>query len=228
MKYFLSIILFLVLFLNESQSQELNTIKVTYSKELYSKLDTSKSKSFKREITKFNNLLNNYSKKIKYDLIIDDYHSIFSEINFQTIGKSNEFEKVVSDIGGTKGEFYVNRKDSIFYNKKHFGGEDFLVKIKLRKWKITNEFKFIRNFKCFKALSEDIISNPSGNFKFKVIAWFCPKLPSFFGPASYFGLPGLVLELDNGKLKLKANKVEITKIKNKKVKTSFFYITFTS
>ena len=97
-------------------------------------------------------------------------------------------------------------------------GEDFLIKIEVKKWKVTSEFKFISNFKCYKATSEDIVSNHKGVFKSKVIAWFCPELPNFFGPAGYFGLPGLILELDNSKMNLRATKIHFSKSKKNDIK----------
>ena len=220
-RFLTTLILFTVFFrANYSFSQETAFFKVTYTKELYSKLDSSKSNYHKRQINNLNFLLNKNSKKVEYHLIIENYHSIFYSEILKMNNDSQGFQKLTSQIGGTRGKFYINKKDSIFYNKKHFGGDDFKIKLNIKKWKITNEFKFIRNFKSYKAISEDVILNPNGKFKFKVIAWFCPDLPSFFGPANYFGLPGLILELDNGKSILQVK--EIRKSKSLKEKVILF------
>ena len=128
------------------------------------------------------------------------------------------FKEVAGSIGGTSGKFYVNKKEGVYLNQFNFMGDDFLIKIEAKKWKITNEFKFISDFKCYKATTEDTVSNHKGIFKSKVIAWFCPELPSFFGPAKFFGLPGLILELDNGKMNLRATKIDFLKTKNHALK----------
>lgn len=218
MKRFLLIVLVCILNSNITKSQEVTFIKVTYSKELYSRIDTSKSNEYKVQINNLNSLVIKNSKELEYQLVIDNYHSIFKGMESKMDNKENEFKGIARKIGGTNGQFYVNKKDSIFYNKKHFGGEDFKIKIDIKKWEITNEFKFIRNFKCYKAVSQDFVSNSEGVFKFNIIAWFCPELPSFFGPAGYFGLPGLILELDNGKTILKAKEIKISKTLEEEIK----------
>jgi len=220
MKFFISFILVLGFICNSENvfSQNGEFLKITYVKGFHSRLDPNKSKFHKKEISNMNLLLDSYSKKITYQLIINNDHSLFIQ-NESKMEKSDiGFFKSASSIGGTDGRFYVSRKDSIYLNKKHFGDEDFLVKLKIKKWKITDEFKFISDFKCYKALSEDIVYNTKGTFKFPVIAWFCPELPSFFGPAGYFGLPGLILELDNGKMNLLATKINFFKSKKENIK----------
>lgn len=191
--------------------------KITYAKEIFSKLDTSKVKSFKQEINGLNSVIEKYSKQISYQLIINNHHSLFIQNEFNMDNSDYSFKKMAGYIGGTNGKFYVNKKDNIYVNENHFGGEIFLIEIKVKKWKITNEFKFIKNFKCYKAISEDIVSNPVGVFKSKVIAWFCPELPSYFGPAGYFGLPGLILELNNGKINLSVTKIKMYKQEKEKI-----------
>ena len=223
MKYFSPILFLLFILINNSQqlfSQKNKSLNIIYKKVFYSKIDTSKTKSYKKQVTNLNKLLINYSQKISYKLKVINNESIFNEVNSDLSDNKNGLGKLAGSVGGTGGDFYVNREDSIYLNKKHFGGEDFLIKINIKKWKITDEFKFISNFKSYKAISEDIIINSKGTFKNKVIAWFCPELPSFFGPAGYFGLPGLILELDNNKMQLRASKVEF--INNKKERIKLF------
>ena len=220
MKKILSYIL-LVTFISNSKnvfSQKDVFLNITYVKEYRSKLDTSITKSFKNEIGALNSLLTKYSKEISYQLTIANEHSLFSINEFKMDNPNFNFKEVAGSIGGTGGKFYVNKKEGMYLNQFHFMGDDFLIKIEAKKWKITNEFKFISDFKCYKATSEDTVTNNIGVFKSKVIAWFCPDLPSFFGPAGYFGLPGLILELDNSKMKLRATKIDFSKTKNAAIK----------
>jgi len=220
MKFFVYFFLLLV-FISKSRnvfSQDSKFLNITYVKDYRSKLDTSKVNSYKKEIGKLNSIIAKHSKEISYQLIINNHHSLFiqNELNMDKSGYG--FKKMAGSIGGTNGKFYVNKKDSIYLNESHFGGEDFLIEIEVKKWEITNELKIMNNFKCYKAISEDIVSNPIGVFKSKVTAWFCPELPSYFGPAGYFGLPGLILELDNGKMNLHATKIQFSKSKKENIK----------
>ena len=47
----------------------------------------------------------------------------------------------------------------------------------------------------------------------EVIAWYAPDLPIPIGPKGYNGLPGLILQLDEGQNRLtyKAKKIELNK-----------------
>ncbi len=73
-----------------------------------------------------------------------------------------------------------------------------------------------------KAETEDTIK------KQKIVAWFAQDIPVPAGPERYFGLPGLILELDinEGDVTIVANKVEfkiltkelnLKKLKGKKI-----------
>jgi GLPGLI family protein len=43
------------------------------------------------------------------------------------------------------------------------------------------------------------VENSKGIFKHPVTAWFTNEIPVSFGPKGYYGLPGLILELHEGK-----------------------------
>jgi len=73
-------------------------------------------------------------------------------------------------------------------------------------WKLTGNQKMILDYPCQEAVTE-IDSLP-------VSAWFTPAIPVSAGPASYSGLPGLVLAVDsnNGKRTLVATSVDFSPI----------------
>lgn len=65
------------------------------------------------------------------------------------------------------------------------------------KWEITNEEKMIGNFKVRKAIADDYIGVPDSEIqKEKVYAWFTTDFPVPAGPGHYYGLPGVVLEVE--------------------------------
>ena len=78
----------------------------------------------------------------------------------------------------------------------------------------TQESKKIGNYLCYKAIK----TNTSTKGKSIDIAWFTPQIPVNFGPSSYFGLPGLILEVSRGKITMKATKIELNPKKKIKIK----------
>jgi GLPGLI family protein len=67
-------------------------------------------------------------------------------------------------------------------------------------WQISNEKKKIGNYTCIKAITkvEDKIST-RGVYTKLIEAWFSPEIPIRLGPNNYGGLPGLIMELKEGK-----------------------------
>lgn len=218
-----NIILLLILFaISKSQqlySQNNQAFSITYTKEVIFSIDTTKVENYKDEIGKLNYMISENSKGLEYELWINDFQSKFEEKkSLSTESKDEIFKKLVGKFGGTRGVFYLDNKDSLYINQREYAGQDFSVKMNFKNWKITNKSKLINNYTCYKATTIDTLINTKGTFKNEVTAWFCPELPSFFGPAAYFGLPGLILELDNGKIILKATKINFLKPSELKIK----------
>ena len=76
------------------------------------------------------------------------------------------------------------------------------------KWKILNDMKEIAGHVCMNAFWNDTLK------KQKVIGWYALDLPNGGGPERFFGLPGLILEVDvnNGALVITADKIEKKKL----------------
>ena len=77
-------------------------------------------------------------------------------------------------------------------------------------WKILNQIKEVAGYICMKAETVDTVKNQ------KITAWFAQEIPVMAGPERYFGLPGLILELDinEGDVVITASKVEFKKLTN--------------
>lgn len=77
-------------------------------------------------------------------------------------------------------------------------------------WKILNQIKEVAGYICMKAEAVDTVKNQ------KITAWFAQDIPVMAGPERYFGLPGLILELDinEGDVTIVASKVEFKKLTN--------------
>ncbi len=127
--------------------------------------------------------------------------------------------------GGTK---YKNIKERKFLESTESFGKKFLITESVEKpnWKLGSETKQIGNYTCFKAtlikktdaLDWRNMRGRRGNDKKKdstktqkitkeielpkevvVTAWYTPQIPVSNGPGNYWGLPGLILEINEGR-----------------------------
>lgn len=113
---------------------------------------------------------------------------------------------------------YNNLTEERYTNETDLMGKTFLVKdsLKKRDWKLVKEIKNIGQYTCFKAVYEKEIEEWSMNEngeetkekKMKTTtAWYTLDIPVQHGPDQYWGLPGLVLEVNDGKFSLMCTKV---------------------
>ncbi len=226
-KYIQHSIIFLLIFsvTNSENNQSAKcrydnkVIIIKYAKYLERKLDTTKANKINNRLAKFNKRIEETSKEISFRLIIYEDKSIFKQDLIMHADNENEiFAKLAGSIGGTKGVFYINKNDSTCINEKNIRDTSYNVRFDLNKWKITKETKLINDFVCFKAISEEIVEGGIAEGKKNVItAWFTAELPSFFGPASYYGLPGTILEVSNGSITLNATNIEFNEDVDKRI-----------
>lgn len=110
-------------------------------------------------------------------------------------------------------KYYRNTNTKEYFDQFEID-ELLIVEADPNEWKITQESKKIGNYLCYKAIK----TNTSTKGKSIDIAWFTPQIPVNFGPSSYFGLPGLILEVSRGKITMKATKIELNPKKKIKIK----------
>lgn len=145
-------------------------------------------------------------------------------------------QKLDSGVGGGMGAFsfgdgkkYVNLKDKVSIKETDMFDKDFIVTDSLQKrdWKMTSETKKIGNYTCYKAVDtlriEPISQEKVDEAKEKGVdllsmlkprtivytAWYTPDIPVGHGPGEYWGLPGLILEVSDGKTTTLCTKVTI-------------------
>ena len=136
----------------------------------------------------------------------------------------------------SRGDMYKNIKKNELTQSQEFYGKRFLVKDQLLKieWNLGTETKTIGNYTCYKAtlVKEDtnvdwgsIFSRRGSNKKkdsaktedkisdkkmLIVTAWYTPQIPVSSGPDKYWGLPGLILELNAGRMTMLCTEVSIS------------------
>jgi len=137
------------------------------------------------------------------------------------------------------GKKYMNIKDQKTIVEDEVFGKEFLIEEPLIKpdWKLVDETKKIGDYTCFKAELLILVTDKQRKayeeflkkeekkpalFKMKepkdevITAWYTPEIPVNFGPNNYWGLPGLILEInENNNITLCSKVVLNTKEKTK-------------
>lgn len=117
-------------------------------------------------------------------------------------------------------EGYSWRKD-MYYIKHNYAantmhdvvqmlGKTYIIEDTLRApdWKILNDLKEVAGHLCMNASWEDTLKQQH------VVAWFAMDIPISAGPERFYGLPGLILEVDvnNGGMLITADKIKEYKL----------------
>jgi GLPGLI family protein len=138
-------------------------------------------------------------------------------------GRAGRFGGMMSSFSG--GLKYKNTKEAIVLEETEFFGKKFLISENGKKpdWKLGSETKKIGNYICYKAtyVKEDNAfsfssfgrggrgNNPENKDRKEkeeekptmiiVTAWYTPQVPVSQGPGEFWGLPGLILEVNSGR-----------------------------
>ncbi len=169
-----------------------------------------------------------------YILTFDKTASIYKEEKKldQTAGGGRGGFRMLMAGGAATGKFYKNTKTKTLSKENEFSGKNFLIKGDLTtyEWKMEQETKMIGDHLCFKATT--VVERPvqSRGFRFGrrnnneeeekekenegrtvelvvVTAWYAMDIPVAHGPGNYWGLPGLILEIDAGNTKVLCTKI---------------------
>lgn len=138
----------------------------------------------------------------------------------QAIG-GNEVRIVSIGGGGGSDVLYKNIANKRYVNKTEISGKRFLINDQLEDygWEMTSETKNIGNYTCYKAIRKREETRTSFTMtdgkreekKDKVtvetVAWYTPQIPLSNGPGEFWGLPGLILEIQDGKLTIACTEI---------------------
>ena len=137
-------------------------------------------------------------------------------------------------LGGDGGSdiLYKNILEKRMANKKELMGKVFLIKDNLVSydWELTGETKNIGNYTCYKAAYEieedDIIidmidgevKEVKETIKRTIVAWYTPDVPVSNGLSNYGGLPGLILEVNDGNETIMCSEIVLNPKEVKEIK----------
>ena len=133
---------------------------------------------------------------------------------------------------GSSDILYKNIKEKRMANKTDLMGKIFLIKDNLVSydWELTGETKNIGNYTCYKAAYEieedDIIidmidgevKEVKETIKRTIVAWYTPDVPVSNGPSNYGGLPGLILEVNDGNETIMCSEIVLNPKEVKEIK----------
>lgn len=117
--------------------------------------------------------------------------------------------KIVIQTGNGDRLLYKNVAEQNYIREEDLMGKGFLVKDSLKNydWELTGESKKIGEYTCQKAVYSRIMDNKvfsmgkdemeASKDTVNVTAWFTMQIPVSHGPDDFWGLPGLILELQN-------------------------------
>lgn len=123
---------------------------------------------------------------------------------------------------------YKNIQENRFTNKTEIYGKQFVIKdsLKNKSWKLVDETKNIGEYTCFKAtfIEEYTTQTISLDGEMESVtkertttAWYTPQIPISNGPSEFYGLPGLILEINDGELTLVCTKIIINPAEKVKI-----------
>lgn len=156
----------------------------------------------------------------EYTLTFNTHESSYTRV--QELDQSSGVSSggVQIRMTGGDGILYRNTKTKVHKESEDLFGKEFLVvdEPESRDWKIVNEFKQIGQYECQKATFQSAtrqmtVDSENGDEvvekidSIEVVAWFAPSIPVSHGPDSYWGLPGLILEVKNGNMSILCTKV---------------------
>ena len=193
---------FTVIFLHLIAALYSQQIEVEYSATLRmilseeDKQEMLKDSEYGREQIK----MNEEPEPAYYTMLISDKESSFTYI--QKISNEQDPNKpVIRQAPAGFGTIYHNLLDSIsrrdfdVYGTKYHSVDS----LEVWNWKITKESKIIMDYEVRKATSEDDEKT--------ITAWYAPKINVSNGPADFWGLPGLILDV---KIQYKFDPLSIT------------------
>src|SRR5699024_4765511 len=124
-----------------------------------------------------------------------------------------------------QGIYYMNLESGMSliqhemgFKLKEFDNQKIIIvkkKLDSLNWDIKENTKQIRGYTCQKAEAES--PEELSDIKRELTAWFCPGIPVQFGPKNISGLPGIILELEYRHFTLYADKIKVSKERNKKI-----------
>jgi len=151
-----------------------------------------------------------------YALYFNKNNSLFSEVIAVNINPSlgmRSNPKGPALMINHPGNYFKNLSTKSYVNQKELFGKQFIIRDKLQaiNWQKTNEVKTIGKYTCFKAIAKQ-------NNTTVAVAWYTIDIPVSQGPGKYWGLPGLILEVQTEDVVYTCTKIALSQKDNISIK----------
>lgn len=159
----------------------------------------------------------------QYELSFNRNEALYREI--EELEKEEERGmRFMSMMTGSGGLVYKNLSEALYLNQTEFFGKKFLITDSLEQlpWQFSKETKSIGKYLCQKATAQRVVTiskmeqNEQGERESSlhedtvtITAWYTMQVPVAHGPDRYSGLPGLIMELNDGVTTFLASKVSL-------------------
>ena len=218
-------VLALVLFVTQARAQEFTGVATYKSKRKVNvKLDSTQVSSEMHQ--KMMDMLKKQFEKT-YILTFNKEESVYKEEESLSAPQPGGMDVVMVNTGGAD-ILYKNIKEQRFTNQNDVFGKIFLIKDQLEnvEWELGKETKNIGEYTCYKATftrqepkvvggisvngDKDLDEEKEPEMETVTItAWYTPQIPVNNGPGNYYGLPGLILEVNDGSETVICSKIVI-------------------
>jgi GLPGLI family protein len=182
---------------------------VEYTIESLSPENTINIAKASKDISEQKALLEMFSnEKAHFILEFNNHEALYksAKIAMQSDANKSQKPKFLEVFGGGSSLYYTNSTEKLLITQKNSLGQLFLISASFKEWELTTETKKIGDYTCYKA--KYISKNGNKNLINEV--WYTPEIPFQFGPTTYVGLPGLVLEVIAGKIRFTATKIQLS------------------
>ncbi len=216
-------VFFLLFCKGESIAQQSFNGKATYE----SKRDMSKLKVEGNAMTPEmqQNLMAQFKKSMEKTFVLDfdKTTSLYKEEQKLDNPLTASGPGVRVRISSSGGLLYKSVKEKRYVEENDIFGKEFLIKDTLPdwKWEMGSETKMIGDYTCYKATairkrtleptSKDKKSmlniDEDAPKEIRITAWYTPDIPVSQGPDKYWGLPGLILEVNDGDTTILCSKI---------------------
>lgn len=169
----------------------------------------------------------------EFRLDFNKRESLFTEIDKLSTPDGKKGIEVIGIGSNAVGGLYKNIAENRIIESKDGFGKLFLIDDELKQynWVLEDETRQVGEYLCNKAsilIEKKVLTdgiNEKGEIIQKeqiittsIVAWYTRQLPISHGPSEYWGLPGLIIELNTGMLTYICTSIEINNNGLQKIK----------
>lgn len=158
----------------------------------------------------------------EYELTFNRQESLYQEVVELEVEEQRGM-RFMSMMTGGGGTLYKDLSTGTYLDKVEFFGKQFLITDTIEKleWKLEKDMKVIGKYQCNLATAQRVVTltrsetvdGESRDTTFQdtinISAWYTMQVPVSNGPAQYGGLPGLIMELNDGQTTMLCVKVTL-------------------